>query len=51
MKQFCDVVVWEKPAITVSYRTGMTVFEEGLRDGRLGGAFLQRERASDGGEQ
>ena len=34
MKQFCDVVVWEKPAITVSYRTGMTVFEEGLRDGR-----------------
>ena len=34
MELFCDVVVWEKPAITVSYRTGMTVFEEGLRDGR-----------------
>ena len=51
MKQFCDVVVWEKPAITVSYRTGMTVFEAGAARRALGGAFLQRERASDGGEQ
>lgn len=31
---FTDVVVWDKPAITVSYRTGMTVYEESLRDGR-----------------
>ena len=43
MKQFCDVVVWEKPAITVSYRTGMTVFEEGLRDGIGLRAYGQRD--------
>ena len=34
MEFFTDVVVCESPEITVSYRTGMMVFEEGLRDGR-----------------
>ncbi len=34
MKLFSDVVICENPDITVSYRTGMTVFEEGLRGGR-----------------
>ncbi len=31
---FSDVVICREPEITISYRTGLTVFEEGLRDGR-----------------
>lgn len=31
---FCDIVVQQQPALTVSYRSANFVFEEGLRDGR-----------------
>ena len=34
MEFFADVVVRMQPEISVSYRTGLMVFEEGLRDGR-----------------
>ncbi len=34
MNAFMDVVVRTEPEVTVSYRSGMSVFEEGLRDGR-----------------
>ena len=34
MCNFMDVVVCETPEISVSYRSGMMVFEEGLRDGK-----------------
>ncbi len=33
MDAFMDVVVRTEPEVTVSYRSGMSVFEEGLRDG------------------
>lgn len=31
---FCDIVVQQQPALTVSYRSANFVFEEGLREGR-----------------
>ncbi|NLV75371.1 MAG: alpha-galactosidase [Chloroflexi bacterium] len=34
MKQFADVVIQEKPELTISYRSGLMVYEEGLRDGK-----------------
>ncbi len=34
MSFFADVVVIQEPEITVSYRSGLMVFEEGLRGGR-----------------
>ena len=34
MSRFVDVVVSEKPDVTVSYRSGLMVYEEGLREGR-----------------
>ena len=34
MNRFMDIVVSERPAMTVSYRSGLMVYEEGLRDGR-----------------
>ncbi|MGI6691342.1 MAG: glycoside hydrolase family 36 protein [Christensenellales bacterium] len=33
MKEFMDVFVAEKPEVTISYRSGLMVYEEGLRDG------------------
>ena len=33
MKDFIDVFVVEKPEVTISYRSGLMVYEEGLRDG------------------
>ena len=34
MSRFMDIIVSEKPDMTVSYRSGLMVYEEGLRDGR-----------------